>query len=112
MYITAIGFVELSQSQQISHTDSSSLATISHHIKEGIKCPTTMADPLRRNPESIHASGQSSLFFQAMLFNLAPLTNKSDTDYSLKGKGRDDVYCGAYVLFAVKRAMGDEFIHM
>lgn len=47
-----------------------------------------------------------------MLFNLAPLTNKSDTDHSMKGKGRDDVYCGAYVGFAVKRVLGDECIDM
>ena len=47
-----------------------------------------------------------------MLFNLAPLTNKSDTDYSTKGKGRDDVYCGAYVVFAVQRVMGDGLIDM
>ena len=53
-----------------------------------------MADPLReKGPESIHAFGQLSYFFQKWcVSNLPPLTNMSDTDLFREGKGVETMY--------------------
>ena len=43
-----------------------------------------MADPLRRTSREHPCIWSVIVFFEAMRFDIPPLTNKSDTDYSTK----------------------------
>lgn len=82
-----------------------------HEIEESIAlhriaCPTTMADPLRsKTPESIIAYWSVIvIFLQAMaIFNLPPLTNKSDTDYFPQTEGKVETMYTVEVSVSVGR---------
>lgn len=73
-----------------------------------IACPITMADPLRKKPREHPCIWSVIVFFQAMLFNFPPLTNMSDTDYSIKE--RVDTMYPMEVLFQLEKGKSQDII--